>query len=210
MNVELPVYSVRESGIDCTQQRRRRAECRELFGVWQGLLKSEQMTRTGREAECEKAKLTQTLSITFHLTRADDNVDMRPRSAALPWDWLLAWALSTTGWRWGVGGWHRSSRRDHRRWVVYLKPWLKSISPHCLFICSFFPLLTYCSVSRWKWLEAQAMHFDQEPSNCKWFFWEKREGGLFLVDNRLPLVSGVSGEIDLSLLIRLLFEEISN
>lgn len=33
---------------------------------------------------------------------------------------------------------------------------------------------------------------------------------LFLVDNRLPLVSGVSGEIDLSLLIRLLFEEISN
>lgn len=29
----------------------------------------------GREAECEKVKLTQTLSITFHLTRVDDNVD---------------------------------------------------------------------------------------------------------------------------------------
>lgn len=25
--------------------------------------------------QCEKVKLTQTLSITFHLTRADDNVD---------------------------------------------------------------------------------------------------------------------------------------
>lgn len=29
----------------------------------------------GREAQCEKVKLTQTLSITFHLTRVDDNVD---------------------------------------------------------------------------------------------------------------------------------------
>lgn len=45
----------------------------------------------GREAEeCEKAKLTQTLSITFHLTRVDDNVDMRPSNAAPAWDWLLA------------------------------------------------------------------------------------------------------------------------
>lgn len=42
------------------------------------------------------------------------------------------------------------------------------------------------------------------------FLRKKGGGGLFLVDNRLPLVSGVSGEIDLSLLIRLLFEEISN
>lgn len=46
--------------------------------------------RKGREAECEKAKLTQTLSITFHLTRVDDNVDMRPSNVALAWDWLLA------------------------------------------------------------------------------------------------------------------------
>lgn len=54
--------------------------------------------RKGREAECEKAKLTQTLSITFHLTHADDNVDMRPSSVAPTWDWLLACALSTMRW----------------------------------------------------------------------------------------------------------------
>lgn len=47
MNVELPVCPVRESGIDCTQPRRSGAQCGELFGVWQGLLKSEQMTRKG-------------------------------------------------------------------------------------------------------------------------------------------------------------------
>ena len=134
MNVEFPVCPVRESGIDCTRRRGSGAECGELFGVWQGLLKSEQMTRKGWEAECEKAKLTQTLSITFHLTRVDDSVDMRPSNAAPAWDWLLAWALSTIGYG---GGWP-PVLRDVERWGVYLKPWLKSISPHCLFIWSIF------------------------------------------------------------------------
>lgn len=31
-----------------------------------------------------------------------------------------------------------------------------------IYLLFFFPVLTHCSVSRWKWLEAEAMHFDQE------------------------------------------------
>lgn len=34
------------------------------------------MRNGAREGECEKVKLTQTLSITCHLTRIDDNVDI--------------------------------------------------------------------------------------------------------------------------------------
>lgn len=38
-----------------------------------------------------------------------------------------------------------------------------SIEEHLTFLFIYlFSLLAHCSVSRWKWLEAEAMHFDQE------------------------------------------------
>lgn len=66
------------------------------------------------QAECEKAKLTQTLSITFHLTLSDDNVDTVDNGETrqpLVWVCLLAGVLNTTG----VEVPAPSSPRDGRR-----------------------------------------------------------------------------------------------
>lgn len=74
MNAELPVCPVRESGTVGVQQQRSRVQ----GAVWSltGIIKIRADDEERRErAECEKAKLTQTLSITFHLTLSDDNVD---------------------------------------------------------------------------------------------------------------------------------------
>lgn len=61
------------------------------------------------QAECEKAKLTQTLSITFHLTLSDDNVDTadngKTRQPDIGAGLLLARALNTMGLR----GWPPAS-----------------------------------------------------------------------------------------------------
>lgn len=76
MNVELPVCPVRESGTGCARAAKKRSGVRGAVWSLTGIIKIRADDEgEGREAQCEKVKLTQTLSITFHLTRADDNVD---------------------------------------------------------------------------------------------------------------------------------------
>lgn len=76
MNVELPVCPVRESGTGCARAAKKRSGVQGAVWSLTGIIKIRADDEgEGREALCEKVKLTQTLSITFHLTRADDNVD---------------------------------------------------------------------------------------------------------------------------------------
>ena len=133
MNVELPVCPVRESGIDCMQPRRSGAQCGELFGVWQGLLKSEQMTRKGARGGVWESQID---TDTLHYLPLDSHwwqcwYETQQRSTGVG----LAVSMSVKHHRVG-GGRPLCSATYVRRWVVYLKPWLKSISPHCLFIWS--------------------------------------------------------------------------
>lgn len=98
MNVELPVSPVREGGevyelCVCGGGGGEQAERSTRGAVWglTGIIEIRADNEEGarerdgeREEECETAKLTLTLSITFHLTLTDDNVDMRPGNSDAP------------------------------------------------------------------------------------------------------------------------------
>lgn len=112
MNVELPVCPVRESGTGCARAAKKRSGVRGAVWSLTGIIKIRaDDEREGRETQCEKVKLTQTLSITFHLTRADDNVDTADDAEARHKreggkEWRLAGCMGTEHHklRWVKGG----------------------------------------------------------------------------------------------------------
>lgn len=76
------------------------------------------MRNGAREGECEKVKLTQTLSITCHLTRIDDNVDIADNVKTQQRGTSVGLAVSTSV-RVGVGGGPQFCQRCKERSCLF-------------------------------------------------------------------------------------------
>lgn len=117
--------------------------------VWglTGIIKIRADDEERRErAECEKAKLTQTFSITFHLTLSDDNVDTADNGRTRQPDVAAGLPVNSSVKHQGVEGLALTSTRDVWRRVVFLKPQLKKSTSHFLYLLvDFFFYLTVMS-----------------------------------------------------------------